>query len=149
MKFGKVLLAGVVTGILGGIWGWVTCGWLFNRVYSLEPVNVWKAVETITPRFMISVNLMSIVFAILLAMVYALLYKGIPGKGIVKGLWFGLFVWLAGTLPGNFTLGMFSVIARKVIIYWIIGGLVVNLWQGALIAAIYGKKDQTNQGKGK
>ena len=142
MKIGKVLLAGVVVGILGGIWGWLTCGWLFNWVYSLEPTNVWKGEEVMTPGFMVLMNLMGIVFAILLALVYAFLYKGIPGKGIVKGLWYGLFVWLVGTLPGNFMLGMFSVIAQGVILYWIIAGMVTNLWQGVVIAAIYGKSPE-------
>ncbi|MEW6103358.1 MAG: hypothetical protein AB1630_06025 [bacterium] len=139
MKRGKVLLAGVVVGILGSIWGWLTCGWLFNWVYTLEPTNVWKGPEAMTPGFMALANLLGILFAILMALVYALLYKGIPGKGVLKGLCFGLFVWLVGTLPGNVMAGMWSVINPTVICYWVISGLVTNLWQGLVIAAIYGK----------
>ena len=136
MKVGKVLLSGIVVGVLQGVWGWLTCGWLFNWVYTLEPTTVWKPAEEMP---FVLMNITGIIFAILLALVYALVCKGLPGKGIVKGLWFGLFVWLVGTLPGTFGLGMFSVIAQGVIVYWIISGLVTNLWQGLVIATIYGK----------
>lgn len=136
MKIGKVVLAGVVVGILKSIWGWLTCGWLFNWVYTLEPTSIWKPVEEMPFGMM---NVTNILFAFLLALVYALINKGLPGKGIVKGLWFGLFVWLVGALPGTFALGMVTIMAHGVVIYWLISFLVVNLWQGLLIAAIYGK----------
>ncbi|MFH1541061.1 MAG: hypothetical protein ABID79_04315 [Elusimicrobiota bacterium] len=135
MKIGKVVLAGTVVGILNSIWGWLTCGWLFNWVYLLEPIFIWKQPNEMPFALM---GVTGIVFAILLALVYMIIYKGLPGKGIVKGLWFGLFVWLVGGLPGVFSLGMCTVMAWGVIIYWIIGGLVVCLWQGLVIAAIYG-----------
>ncbi len=136
MKIGKLALAGAVVGILTSVWGWLTCGWLFNWVYTLEPTNIWKSAEEMP---FVLMNTTNLVFAFLLALVYALIYKGLPGKGIVKGLWFGLFVWLVGALPGNFALGMFTVMAQEVVIYWIIVSLLTGLWQGLLIAAIYGK----------
>jgi len=136
MKIGKVILAGVVVGILGGIWGWLTCGWLFNWVYVLEPTSIWKAPEEMP--FML-MSIMGLVFAIILAFVYALIHKGLPGKDIVKGLTFGLFIWLVGGLPGNFYLGIVTVMNHGVVIYWILGSLIISLWQGLVIAAIYGK----------
>ncbi|HIE44474.1 MAG TPA: hypothetical protein EYP78_06755 [Candidatus Omnitrophica bacterium] len=92
MKIGKVVVAGVVVGILQSIWGWLTCGWLFNWVYTLEPATIWKSPEEMP---FVLMNITNLVFAFLLALVYALVYKGIPGKGVVKGLWFGL-IRLAG-----------------------------------------------------
>ncbi len=136
MKIGKVVLAGVVVGILKSIWGWLTCGWLFNWVYTLEPTSIWKPVGEMPFGIM---NVTNILFAILLALVYAVINKGLPGKGIVKGLWFGLFVWLIGSLSGTFALGMVTIMAPGVVVYWIISFLIVNLWQGLIIAAIYGK----------
>ena len=137
MKIGKVVLAGVVVGILTFVWGWLTCGWLFNWVYTLEPTSIWKLPQEMPFALM---GIMDVVFSILVAFVYALIHKGLPGKSIAsKGLWFGLFVWLVGGLPGNFALGMVTVMAPAVVIYWIIDFLVINLWQGLIIAAIYGK----------
>ena len=79
---------------------------------------------------------------IILALVYALLYRGIPGKSIVKGLVFGLFVWLVGTLPGMLATYTFMRVATTVVIYWTIQGLVVLLVEGAIIAAIYGNPEE-------
>ncbi|MDI6786432.1 MAG: hypothetical protein QMD92_06950 [bacterium] len=137
MNVKKVLFAGVVVGILSGIWGGITCGWLFNWVYSLEPTTIWRGKEAMTAGFTAMVNIANIVFSTLLAFVYALLYKGIPGKGVIKGLWYGVVVWLVGTLPGSFMAGVFSVIAKGVIVYWIISGLITNIWQGVVISLIY------------
>ena len=136
MKIGRVLIAGIVVGILSSAWGWLTCGRLFNRVYALEPTIIWKPPAEMP---FVLMNVASLVFAFLLALVYALIYKGLPGRGVVKGLWFGLFVWLVGGLPGISSLWMVTVMAPGVIIYWLVGSLVVSLWQGLVIAAIYGR----------
>lgn len=138
MKIGRLVIAGVVVGILKGAWGFLTCGWLFNWVYALEPTSIWKPVEQMP--FML-MNVTNIVFAFALALVYAVIYQGLPGKSVVKGLWFGLFVWLVGGLPGTITLGMVTTMAAGVVIYWTVSFLVVSLWQGLVIAAIYGKND--------
>ena len=136
MKIGKLLLASVVVGILQSVWGWLTCGWLFNWVYTLEPTSIWKLPEEM-PFVLMAIT--GFLFAFLLAFVYALIYKGLPGKGVVKGLSFGLVVWLVGALPGNFSLVMVTIMAPGVVLYWIINSLVASLWQGLIIAAIYGK----------
>lgn len=138
MKIGRLVIAGVVVGVLQGVWGFLTCGWLFNWVYKLEPTNIWKSVEQMP--FML-MNIANIIFAFLLALVYAVIYQGLPGKGLAKGLWFGFFVWLVGGLPGTIALGMVTTMATGVVIYWIISFLAISLWQGLIIAAIYGKED--------
>ncbi|UCD15493.1 MAG: hypothetical protein JSV34_00125 [Candidatus Omnitrophota bacterium] len=135
MKWGKIVLATVVVGVLANVWAWLTCGWLFNWVYSLMPTEVWKPVEQMPLMLM---NVANFIAAFLLVLVYAIIYKGIPGKGAVRGLLFGLFLWLACSLPGNFMLGLFTVINPTVIGYWIISFLVFGLLEGAVIALIYG-----------
>ncbi|MFH1505240.1 MAG: hypothetical protein ABIH08_07665 [Candidatus Omnitrophota bacterium] len=138
MKIGKAALAGIVVGILHFIWGGVTCGWLFSWVYKIEPTCIWKLPQDIP--FMLAA-ISGIVFAILLALVYAIIYKSLPGKGITKGLWYGLFTWLVGALPGNFSLGLYTTMASQVIVYWVIIFLITSLWSGLAIAAIYGKQE--------
>jgi len=84
MKIGKILIAAAAVSVFGAIFGGVTCGWLFNWVYKLEPVNVWKPMNGPPGlAFLIGGFLLNIV----LAVVYALLRKGIPGKNkLTKGL---------------------------------------------------------------
>ena len=126
----------IIIGILKFIWGWLTCGWAFNWVYNIEPINIWKSAEEMP---FVLMGITNFIFAFLLVLVYSLIYKGLPGKGVAKGLWFGLFVWLVGALPGNFALGMVTTMATQVIIYWIVSFLIASLWQGLIIAVMYGK----------
>jgi len=137
MKIGKILIAALAVSIFGAIFAGVTCGWLFNWVYKLEPTNVWKPMEG-PPGLAFYIG--SFLLNIVLAVVYAVLNKGIPGKKkIVKGLVFGLCIWATGMLPGMFATHAFMTVATGVIIYWTLIGLVEYPLQGMIIAAIYGE----------
>ncbi|MDD5432827.1 MAG: hypothetical protein PHO70_07610 [Candidatus Omnitrophica bacterium] len=137
MKIGKVVLAGVAVTVFNAILGMVTCGGIFSWVYKLEPTNVWKPMEGAPgAKYMIG----SLVLSILLAVVYALIQKGLPGKNkLVKGAVFGLCVWAVGMLPGMFATYTFMTVATTVTIYWTILGLIKSPLEGMIIAAIYGK----------
>ncbi|MFA5143601.1 MAG: hypothetical protein WC522_05485 [Candidatus Omnitrophota bacterium] len=137
MKIGKILIAGIAATIFNMAVGAVTCGGIFNWVYKLEPTNVWKQMDG-PPGVMYMIG--SLALAIIVAFVYALINKGIPGKNkFVKGLVFGLCVWAVGTLRGMFATYEFMNVATTVVIYWTILGLVITPLEGAIIAAIYGE----------
>jgi len=137
MKVIKVLFAGVVVEIFSAIVGFVTCGWLFNWVYKLPPTDVWKPMEG-PPGLEVYIG--GLILSIILALIYAIVQKGIPGKNkIAKGIVFGLCVWAVGTLPGMFATWAFMTVAETVIIYWTILALVVTPIKGIIIAAIYGE----------
>jgi len=137
MKIGKILIAAVVALVFSAILGALTCGGIFSWVYKLEPTNVWKPTyASLGLAFFIGSFLLNII----LAVVYALLRKGIPGKNkLVKGLVFGLSVWAVGMLPGMFCTYYFMTVATGVVIYWTILGLVEMPIKGLIIAAIYGE----------
>jgi hypothetical protein len=137
MKIGKVLIAAVTVSVFGAIFAGVTCGWLFNWVYKLEPTNVWKPMEG-SPGLLFYIG--SFLLNIILAVIYALLRKGIPGKNkLAKGIIFGLCVWAVGMLPGMFSTYYFMTVAIGVVIYWTILGLIEMPIKGLIIAAIYGE----------
>jgi hypothetical protein len=83
------------------------------------------------------INLVGLFVAIVFALVYARLYKGIPGEGIKKGLMYGFIVWLVGALSWVLPLPFFMTIATGVVIYWIAIDLVRYLLLGAVVAVIY------------
>jgi hypothetical protein len=137
MKIGKIIIAGAVTTVVSSILGAVTCGGIFNWVYKLEPTNVWKNMES-PPGIGLYVG--SLVLHVILAYIYALLQKGIPGKNkIAKGLVFGLCVWAVGTLPAMFSLYYFMTVASAAVIYWTISALITYPILGIIIATIYGE----------
>ncbi len=137
MKLGRILIAAVAVTIFGAVIGALTCGGVFNWVYKLEPTNVWKPmVGPPGAMFMIGTLILNIV----LAFVYALLQKSIPGKNkIVKGLVFGLCVWAIGILPGMLATYSFMTVATTVVLYWTIIDLIIMPLKGIIIAAIYGE----------
>lgn len=137
MKIGKILIAGLALSVFGAISGAVTCGGIFNWVYKLEPTNVWRQMDG-PPGLGFLVG--GFVINVIMAIVYALLQKGIPGKNkLVKGIVFGLCVWAVGMLPGMFVTHAFMTVATGVVIYWTILGLIMSPIKGLIIAAIYGE----------
>jgi hypothetical protein len=137
MKIGKILIAAVAVSVFNAVLGALTCGSLFNWVYKLEPVNVWKPMEG-PPGLAFQIG--ELLLNIILVVVYVLLRKGIPGKNrLSKGLVFGLCVWAVGMLPGMFSTYAFMTVATGVVIYWTILGLVATPIKGLIIAAIYGE----------
>lgn len=137
MKKGKILLAGLAITVFNAIFGALTCGNIFTWVYRLEPTNVWKPVNGAPSAMFMAGGLM---LSIILAFVYALINKGIPGSNkFVKGIIFGLCVWAVGMMPGMLATYEFMTVAPTVIIYWSIIGLIKTPLVGIIIAAIYGE----------
>ncbi|NTU50210.1 MAG: hypothetical protein HGA87_04885 [Desulfobulbaceae bacterium] len=138
MKLKRILGAGLAAAIFNIIFGAVTCGGLFSCVYALEPTNVWKPMGGSGPGadFLIGMLILSLV----LAYVYALINRGIPGKNrFIKGLVFGIIVWAIGLLPGMLATYAFMTVAPAVVVYWTIMGLIEIPLKGLIIAAIYGE----------
>ena len=137
MKIGKILIAALALSVFGMIFGGLTCGWLFNWIYKLEPTNVWKPMDG-PPGLVFYLG--SFLLNIILAVVYALLSKGLPGKNkLARGLVFGLCVWAVGILPGMFATYYFMTVATGWVIYMFIIGLVETPIKGLIISAIYGE----------
>ena len=67
-------------------------------------------------------------------------YKGIPGKGVTKGMVYGFLMWLVGALSGIALMPLYMTISIVVVVYWIIQALVVNVINGAIIGAVYKQK---------
>ena len=133
----KVLLAGLVITVVSSVWGMLTCGWLFNWVYFLEPMEIWKDINFQDPVFNSVFYGGVFVLNFLFAWVFALVYHGIPGEKIGKGIWYGFLVWLIGILPGMFSLYVWTNMAVVVVIYWIANLLIERIIAGIIVASIY------------
>ena len=135
-KISKIVLAAVAVTVFGIVWSMLACGWLFKGLYEIEPVNVWVPMENVS---MVTLNLGSLVLNVIFVGIYAVIKKGLPGRGrVAKGLIYGLFVWALGMLPGMFFTYLFMTVAWQVLLYWTISGLLQKPICGLLAAAIYG-----------
>ncbi len=136
----KVLLAGFaiffISFFVGG-----SSYFLFGRVFDLEPHAIWKwtpaqgfdmPLEWWTVLF-----LLNIILAMAFAFIYALIEKGLPGKGIQKGLGFGIIVWIVGPIPALATMYLMMNIATGALVYFTFQSLFEWLVYGTVISAIY------------
>jgi hypothetical protein len=78
-----------------------------------------------------------VVRAILFALVFTLLYEGIPGQGAKKGMTYGILVWRVGALAGLASIPFYMTIATTVVVYWILQALVIKVLNGAIVGVIY------------
>ncbi len=93
-----------------------------------------------TANNMLISNLWGFVNSFIFAWMFALLYKGIPYKGINKGICYGLIVWAVGALSGMATMPIYMTINTTVVVYWITQALVLNVIRGGIVAWVYERK---------
>ncbi len=137
MNIKKLAWATILTWIVSTAIIWLTCGWLFTWVYEIPPTIWLSAEEMMSTSNMLGSNIVSLIGCLVFVCVFTILYKGIPGKGIKKGLYYGLLVWLVGAAVGMATMPFYMTISTTVIIYWILQALVINLVKGAIVAKIF------------
>ncbi|MEW6095612.1 MAG: hypothetical protein AB1567_03680 [bacterium] len=135
MKVLRWFLGGLAFGVISQIVGGIIYGGIFSRWYEasqefFRPMN--------HPGFTVGLPVMNLVQGLLIGLVYAVLYKGIPTKSSVsKGTIFGLLLWIAGPLPGM--LIQFCISTMRFPLPCLINSLVVTVVGCLVIAAIWGK----------
>jgi hypothetical protein len=145
MNAKRIVISGVVVWIVSSIFFYLTCGWLFKWVYKLPP-NIWRDWATMQASAgnLIGAHVIGIIRALLFVLVFAIICKGIPGKGVTKGIVYGVLVWLVGALTGMASMPFYMTIATGVVIYWIIQQLVLGVINGAIVGAIYKEQKKSN-----
>jgi hypothetical protein len=141
VKWLRAVLAGLAVNLVSflvGGGGYI----LFDWTFRLEPTSIWRW----TPDKMCNMSVYwwtylivgNTLLALFLSMTYAVLYNGIPGRGIMKGLAFGVIIWLVGVLPAAFTIHILTVMNSWSILYFTTQAIVEHLIYGTIIAVVYG-----------
>jgi len=131
MNLKKVLIAGVAAGIVNTIYSILVCsGLIMPYLEEITGSDFW--VENTVSHIAI-MTVFSFSTCILWAFGYALLYKGIPGSGLIKGVSYGFLLWLLGILPQTVALHLHTTIwpefnwvflSINSLVRWLILGLV-------------------------
>jgi hypothetical protein len=141
IKWSRAVLAGLAVNlasfVVGG-GGYV----LFDWTFRLEPTFIWRW----TPDKMSNMSVCwwtylivgNTLLALFLSITFALLYNGIPGRGVIKGLVFGAIVWLIGVLPAAFTIHVLTVMNAGSVLYFTTQAIIEHLIYGTIIAVVYG-----------
>lgn len=140
MNIKRFLVSGIVIWMVNSVIGCLTCGKYFNWVYQLPP-NIWKKpCEIMFIENMTGAYLFSLFGALAFVLVFVILYKGIPGRGVGKGISYGFLMWFVGALIGIGSMTFYMKISIVVISYWIVLALVMSLIDGIIAGAIYKEK---------
>ncbi len=108
----------------------------FSWIYEIEPATIWKDFM-LTPDWFIWIVMISLLLSLLFVIGFVILWEGLPGRDIGKGLDYGWIVWVIATVPNVFSQLVFMNIATGYLIYALVFGLAKSLISGAIIAAVY------------
>jgi len=122
-------IAGIITGLMSTVF--LVVGRYMGLYGILHPPKIGEL-------FIFSMGwiIITIIATIALGFIYEKFYDSIPGKGIMKGLYFGLLVWLIkDVIAGTYTI--YSGIMISGLIEWVAAG--INLFViGIYMWPIYG-----------
>lgn len=131
MNWRRVLIAGVVGGVANAVYSVLVCtNLIIPWVKKVTPPDFWVPETGLHTLIMI---VFGFAICILWAFGYALLYKGIPGSGLSKGLLYGFLLWLLGILPQTLALHLHTNIwpefnwvflSANSLVRWVILGVV-------------------------
>lgn len=140
MKVVRGIIGGIVFGIVDWLLGGLFYGFLFNK-WIMMNASLWRPMES--PLMQWGMPLVDILSGMLIALVFAVIYKGIPGTGVKKGIIYGFLLWLITRLAGELFMYVLMPYSFMLVVAGWLHGICGMLLGGALIAAIYGKSLET------
>ncbi len=140
MDIKKGIVAGFIAGIAMVLAGMVIWGVTQNYLMPLYEASaaVWKPMEPLG-MWLAQMWALTVAEGMLYGLVYSVLYSGVPGDGVKKGLNFAILLWLIGTVPGMAITYHSMAVPTPIIASWLFGGLINLLVMGAVLALVYEK----------
>lgn len=136
MNWKKALLAGIGGAIVNIIYSMLFCtNLLVPWLKEVTAPELWVEETTL---FLPTMIVFGFAVCFIWAFGYALLYKGIPGTGVSKGVVYGILLWILGILPNMAALYLHTTISAEIIWFFITAnGLFRGIVLGATYALIY------------
>ncbi|MCW4033006.1 MAG: hypothetical protein NWF08_06395 [Candidatus Bathyarchaeota archaeon] len=128
----NAVLASAIAGLISGLLSTIIV--LIGRLMKLFGV-----LAPLENAFMFSVGwiVLTVIFCIFFGLLYKRIYDLIPGKGIMKGLFFGLLIWFIKDIAAGAYLIFSGTVVAEGLLEWIAAG--VNLIvMGSYMWVIYG-----------
>lgn len=144
MNFKKILKAGIIAGIASFIIGNILyMNPLTAGIYSASSAAYCSKDMNLFGGIVPWIGLMFIggmLSAIVLAIIYSLAEKEIPGNALKKGILFGSLFWLASGLPNAYYTWLLHSYPDAMILIEAVNGLIGTLVVGIVIAIIFERK---------
>ena len=134
---GKIFQIGILTGVvifvLGSIEGWMTGG-----LYAASNPLLW---QEMTGNWWMSMLVYNLIVGLLLTLVYGIFFTSLPDKGASRGLQFGFWIWLVGTVPGLLMIMLTLAVPVELVVVWLVSGLINYLVAGLIIGVMFKPKE--------
>ena len=136
-KITRALLGGLLVALFYALFGNATCGGAFKSIYLVQPW-MWKDFACLDSKFWTMLSLSNFVIGFIFTLIFMWIYKGLPGRNsLQKGVYFGLIIWILGTLPGMISTHMFSNMFPIVVSYTTLTTLIRLLSTGVIVSLVY------------
>jgi hypothetical protein len=133
-KFFRLILAGVVAGLI--LFVVATIAYKFHGDIS-DPSLRYLFRENINMKWFYKLLLLNIGMGVVMAIFYAFMQSGIPGDGIIKGIFWGFAIWFLLITQPLITLIVTSQVSQHLLISWLAQGFASYVAAGISISLIY------------
>ncbi len=134
---GKIFQMGILLGVILFVLGSIE-GWLSGGLYLASDPGLWKEM---TGNWWLSSLIADLVIGLIFTLVYGIFYSSIPDKGVGKGIQYGFWIWLVGTVPGLIMTFLTMAVPGELVVTWLITGLLNFLVMGILLGLMYQPKE--------
>jgi len=128
----KIIIGGLLAGVVIVIMGMVF-GALSADMYKLSPKVLWKPMGG---DWFTKMVIFDFVTGLILAYVFSIIKSSLPGKGLMKGISFGLMIFTVGTFLGLTMTYLTMAIRTKMIVVWALNGLINYVLAGLIFEII-------------
>jgi hypothetical protein len=133
-KFFKILISGIVAGMIL----FIVSSIVYNYTGSIsDPSLSYIFREKISMKWFYKLLIITAGTGIIMAIFYSIIYTGLPGGNIFKGIFWGFIVWLIIVHQPLITMIVVGKFTMDLLLSWVIQGLISYVAAGISISLIY------------
>ncbi|VVB90223.1 Uncharacterised protein [uncultured archaeon] len=139
--FKQIMVSGVLFLVIAQVINTVSAIFTMSYYTNPEYFGLWS--KLMMPSngppgseyFLASITI-NLVTGIIFAGAYSFVKQSIPGKGIVKGIYYGVLLFLISGVPFTLTIYLLFSVPVLLLLNWTVSNMVVYLIGGAILAKI-------------
>jgi hypothetical protein len=115
-------------------------GYMLSIIRVTEPLGgSWEIAQSLLMLIVLALFSLSVIWGIFFGVIYGRFFDNIPGKGVMKGLVYGILVWITKDVAaGSYVALIFM--AAQISINLIIAGFFMWIVYGLILGYLYKKE---------
>jgi len=128
----------IISGVVAGFILFVVASVSYNFTHEISDPSIkyfWR--EKISMAWFYKLLIINVIFGLVLAFFYSLIQNGLPGRSLLKGIFFGFMLWTMMVTPPLVTAFLVGSFTKSLLISWLLQGLTSYVAAGLSISLIY------------